>query len=288
MQQIGIYNKISKELEEAIPEMAEVVTFQLLNGVSNPEPDPTERAKLPVLFGKTQLRTQFRVRDPFSKKNIDIVLAEDWTEDNKPTKAVCFVAGAGEMHFNGLFSLQSSIASDRDLYEVLWLSPERKGSPCADASVPVKFEIVSKKEKAQTTSDKIEKLRAALEAARDIKEPEGREFAASMGWNQDEEWEVLHPQIKEFARSEPEAFVARVKSDDTKNKAILKKALDAKIIEFDEVSYEVVLGTTLLVTLSKSNNFNLLDSLHAWAASAKNGNKILEGISKQLKAKEEK
>ena len=113
------FNNISEELKRKIPQLkpGQVVTFQMLNGKPNQDPTESARQAQPLVFGKTQLQTKFRIYDPAIKNasgevvggNVDIILAEDWVGDI-PTKATCFVAGKDDSIFLGKFELRGDTA----------------------------------------------------------------------------------------------------------------------------------------------------------------------------------
>src|SRR6266705_2211103 len=82
------FNNISEELKKQIPKLkpGEVKTFLMLNGTPNPDPDPREISKDPMLYGKKQLRTNFRIYDEYQKDKegqvvggyVDVGAVERW------------------------------------------------------------------------------------------------------------------------------------------------------------------------------------------------------------------
>lgn len=282
MEQVGIYNKISQELKDQIPPFENLVVLQMLNGVANPEPDAEARKNQPFLFGKKQLRTQFKIKD--GKNIVPIVLAEGWTDEKEPTKAKCFVAGIGETHFSGVVPLTPGSIEHEELYETLWLSPEREGSPFSDNAIPKLFRFVDVKKDSENKISKVAKLREALELANKITEEKGRELAASYNWSEyKEDWEtILKARIFEEARSNPDAFLLRAEDKSNPLAATIKKAIDAGIVTFDASTKEMKLGKNLLATLTINEETDFFSSAKAWFESATNSGEIIKGIEKDL------
>ena len=80
MKSSKVFNNISEDLKNKIPKLkpGEVVTFQMLNGTPNPDPDPREQQKEPVIYGKRQLLTSFRIYDKGKGEYVDVGAVETW------------------------------------------------------------------------------------------------------------------------------------------------------------------------------------------------------------------
>jgi len=136
-------NNISEQLEKDIPPMEGEVVFQMLNGHKNNDFDRAERDKQPMLYGKTQLQTKVKIKDPETGKFVDVGVPMEVGENDNVTSYWPFLAGKDEPIFNGKFSLRQGKAIDEQLYEIFWLSPEREGSPFADSTIKPLFRIVT-------------------------------------------------------------------------------------------------------------------------------------------------
>ena len=155
MKSTKTFNNISDKLRSEIPKLkpGERVLFQMLNGVPNPEPDEKERSKSPILYGKIQLQTNFRIYDPYQKDEsgtevggfVDVGCVDTWLNGH-PDRFKCFVPGSGEYtQFQGKFELVGGNVKDEELYEILWLSNQREGNPHRDISIEPMFKIVDLK-----------------------------------------------------------------------------------------------------------------------------------------------
>lgn len=286
MQQVGIYNQLSKQLIEEIPPLKGTLAVQMLNGF--PNPDEHEKVKQPMLYGRKQLLTQFKIRDPHAGKIVDVVLAEGWTADKQPTKAKCFVAGASEAatHFQGIFGLNEGIIEDEELYEILWLSPEREGSPFTDPRIPKTFKFLNKKEDNAKTINKVSNLKLALETASSMNDEKAKEFLRSLNLDVSEDKEDNKAKVLEYARMNVDTFLVRVKDEKLSSKAKIKLALEQSVLKFDTVTGALSTSTSSLGSLNtKVENFNVVDEIQAWMDSAANGSDIFKGVEKELKAK---
>lgn len=284
MKVVGNYNKISDELRNQIPALEGKVIFQMLNGRPNHEPDENERKKQPTLYGKTQIQTQFKIKDPHTKKIVDVVLAEDWDDEGRPTKSRCFVAGMGETHYQGVFTLQEGNIEDEELYPILWLSPEREGSPCSDSKVKPLFKLVNKAQESTNTVNKVNVLLEALKAATELTKDKNKakDFAASQGQDYSDPLASV-AYINTFAKDKPELFLQLTKVPDAvKLKAEIKYAVDKGIIVYDPATKKVALNESNITTLSEGTN--VIDEIASFITTNGKGKKIIEGLRKQLES----
>lgn len=275
-------NNISKELEASIPklESGQEVVFQMLNGHPNNDNDRNERERQPLLYGKTQLQTKLRIKDPKSGNSVDIgapmAIDNDTVTSYRP-----FLAGQDEGVFNGKFSLFGGNSLHEELFEIFWLSPEREGSPCADLRVKPVFKIVNHKEEAQRSISKVDVLRKALEDLKGLTPEDILNFGASQNWSETDP-EFLTAKVNEFARSSPDKYLLIREDKNTAVKANLKKALDKGILTYDAMTGDVLTGESVVMKVAKDNKPDYLGAIANWVSSAKNGQQVYDGIIKQL------
>lgn len=305
MKKSKTYNNISDKLQAMITPLkrGESVVFKMLNGVPNPDPDPKEKEKDPVLYPKMQLMTKFRIWDPYKKDEdgkevggyVDIVLADSWNGDN-PTAERSFVTGQNPSNsraqmasrFQGKFELRGGNVREEELYEVLFISPQRKGTPCPDDSVAQIFEIVNANTESKTLLTKYDTLKKAIDIAKDIKREKALEIMAALNQPTYQDEVVLMAKIKEFASNKPDEFIKVHESSQTPIIATFKKALDSGVLTYDHQSGEVKNGTVFIVKL-KSESFDTLPAdLAQWASTAENGKDVVNNINSQIKAKGQK
>lgn len=276
-------NNISDTLLKQIPrlESGQEVVFQMLNGHQNNDNDRNERERNPVLFGKTQIQTKLRIKDPGTGNTVDIgvpmAVENDTVMSYRP-----FLAGIDDgLAFKGKFSLIGGNIQDEEFYEIFWLSPEREGSPCADLRVKPLFKIVNHKEETQKSIGRVATLKKALNDL-DTLEPEDIiNFGASQNWTETDSESILG-KINEFAKSKPDQYLKIREDKDTIIKSTIKKALDKNILTYDAITGNVLVGESLVMVVNKDSKEDYLGSIARWVNSAKNGQQVYDGIQKQL------
>lgn len=277
-------NNISEKLEKDIPklEKGQEVVFQMLNGHPNNDNDRGERERNPILYGKTQLSTKLRIKDPYTNSTVEIG-APMAVEGDIVTSYRPFLAGLDDGVFKGKFSLFGGNSIHEELFEVFWLSPEREGSPCADSRIKPVFKIVNNREESQKTISKIDTLRKALDVLKAMEEADYRDFAASQNWGETDLADI-QAKVGDFAKSNPDKFLTIKDDPDTKIKSTLKRALDKNIITYDAITGDVLTGDSVIMRVAKDKKPEYLSAIAVWIKSAKNGKQVLDGIEKQLGA----
>ena len=287
MKVVKDFNNISDELREQIPVLApgQVVTFQMLNG--RPNEDDDDKKKNPVLYGKRQLLTSFRIFDKYKKDRtgkevggyVDIVLAEDWYED-KPTKSKCFVAGHGDGFFGGKFDLIGGKIEDEELYEVFMLSPEREGTLCPNRSIKPLFKLLDHKKEVERKTKDLTKFRRAVDLAIDISEEDAAVVLRSINKTYTDPQE-RKAAVGDLARTNPDLFLKIYDDPQKQVKATLKEAIENGIISVDAKGL-ITMGTETLTTIKTKDGIELLEQLTSWVNSATNGKDVFASIEKQL------
>lgn len=301
------FNNISSKLLKQIPKLKpnESVVFKMLNGVPNADPDERERQKDPILYPKVQLLTQFRVYDPYQTDDegnevggyVDCGCVLSWKGET-PQAFRCFVTGSNHNNptaampsrFQGKFELKGGRVEDEELYEIFWLSPQRKGSPCADGSYEVLYEIQDTKSETKGAINKVGMLRKAMEQAENLANgkdgglKKARAILASYNQPNYTDDEVLKAKIQEFARDNYEQFLKANENKDTDLKGELSEAVASGVIKHDLATGELTVGKIKIADLKIDNPVQLVDSLAQWINTAENGKDVLANIQKQLKA----
>lgn len=282
----GKYNDLSESLVKKVPKLkqGEQVTFQMLNGQKNPDPDPDEQKKRPMLYPKMNIPTTDYIKDGDEWKTI--VCAASWTKDGEPNPRF-FMAGLdmGGL-FNGKFTLVGGNKEDEELYEYLMFSNYNINSVLGEDRDITKdpiFKLINLKADAVQTTNKVAILKKAIDLALTMKEAEERELGASLNWNTFKDWDELQGKVADFAREKPEDFLKYYQAPNKSLKSTIKQALDKNIISYDIKSGEVKMGDNLILTVPKEDRKNpILDTFGTWLESAKNSTEVLESIKSQL------
>lgn len=297
MKSTKVFNNISDKLKASIPVLkpGETVVFQMLNGVPNPEPDEKERSKSPILYGKKQIQTNFRIYDPYIKDEtgnevggyVDVGCVDQWNRD-EPVSFRFFVPGQGEFsQFQGKFLLSAGNIRDMELYEMLWLSNEREGNPHRDKTIEPLFKILDLKADSKVFVTRASLLRKALEIANELSNDESKSKEILAALNQSyQDPEIMKAKIADLASSKPDVLIQVYESKDTPLKALLRDALDSGVLQHDFNTGKVKLGDVDIHTLKSSTQDSFITEMAAWLNTSENGKDVLSNIKSRMKKKE--
>ena len=284
----GKFNDLSKELWGKVKKLksGESATFIMLTGIKNPDPDPEEQRKRPMLYPKHNIPMNDYIKDLDGEWK-HIVIADSWDTD-KPARESYFMAGLDDGGlFNGKFTLMGGNKKHEELYEYFQITNYNE-SPLVERDVtkPALFKEINLKAEATQTTSKIGLLRKALDLAMGMEEAEGKELAASLNWNVYNDWVELQAKILDFCKNKPEDFLKFYQDPSKKVKSVIKSALDANVISYDLNSGEVKFADSVLTVIKKKDRSNdILELMSFWFNEAKNGQEVLESITNQLESK---
>jgi hypothetical protein len=295
MQTVGKFNTVSEELMKLIPqlEVGQAVTFEMLTGVKNNDPDEKERQRNPILYPKANIPTRDRIKDPFLAKQgkdawVEIVVADYWDKE-RPIERL-FVPGLSDgvtnFQFGGKFSLVGGNQRDEELYEYLMITNYNQDSILGegrDTSKTPLFKVVNTKAASQKTLTGFAVLKEAISIVATMKPVDARKIGAALNWNEFTDDDAILAEAANFARSNPEEFLKVYNDPNIDIKAAIRKALDTGVLNFDMASGKVNLGTQEITTIAKQDRGNVTDGLTQFVLTAKNGKDVLENIKAQLK-----
>lgn len=269
----------------------------MTNGVPNPEPDEKERSKDPILYSKVQLLTKYRIFDKYLTDEdgnevggyVDVGCVDSWKGD-EPIAYRCFVTGSNPSNpkaamasrFQGKFELKAGVVKEEELYEILWLSPQREGSPCADPSVETIFKIIDEKAEVTSSVAKFDQLKKVIDILDKIKPEEARQVFAALNYPNYQDDGVVLAKIKDFGKNNYELFLKTYNAPSTPVKSILKEALDLGVISHEPASGHLKLGKELITTFKISDTAELTETFSNWIQTAENGQDVFNNIKKQL------
>lgn len=284
MLQFKNLNNVSTKLLESVPAMTDEVVFQMLNGHPNNDMDRDAREKEPVLFGKTQIPTYAKIKDPFANEGRGAIVeigVPMRTENGQVYSYRPYLAGEGEGKFAGKFSLMKGKVQDEELYEVFWLLNENESNPHRDKSAPALFRVVNHKEQSAKTLNKVDILRTALKDLETLTETDVLEFAASQNWTETDK-DTLIGKVNEFGKSLPDKYLAIRKDPETKVRANIKNAISKGVLQYDPVTGGVSLNGNELLKVNHEEKKDHLGVIAKWVNVAQNGKSVYDGIIKQL------
>jgi hypothetical protein len=297
MKSTKVINNISDKLKSEIPRLkqGEVAVFEFITGLPNPDPDERERSKYPVIYGKRQLRTNFRIFDPYLGEYkddkgetqyhggyVDVGLVEQWNGDH-PLRFRSFIPGQGEYsRFHGKFQLNGGNIADEELFEILWLSPEREDNQYRDKSEDAIYRLVNTKTDSKAAVTKVDRLLKAINLAKSMDESEGNAVLASLNQASYQDKDVLKAKLLQFAKDNVEEFLAAAENPNRKTNLIVRRAIEAGIITHDVATGDVKNGKVTLTTIRVQTLGEFVPKFVQWINSAANGQDVLSNISAQV------
>ena len=295
MQTVGKFNAVSEELMKLIPplEVGQSVTFEMLTGVKNNDPDEKERQRNPMLYPKANIPTRDRIKDPFLAKEgkdpwIEIVVADYWDKE-RPIERL-FVPGLSDgvtnFQFGGKFTLVGGNQRDEEMYEYCMITNYNQDSILGegrDTSKTPLFKVVNTKAASQKTLTGFAVLKEAISIVATMTPEDARKIGAALNWNEFTDNDAILAEAANFARSNPEEFLKVYNDPNIDIKATLRKALDTGVLSFDMATGKVNLGTQEITTIAKQDRGNVTDALTQFVITAKNGKEVYENIKSQVK-----
>lgn len=295
MQTVGKFNTVSEELMKLIPrlEVGQAVTFEMLTGVKNNDPDEKERQRNPILYPKANIPTRDRIKDPFLAQQgkdawVEIVVADYWDKE-RPIERL-FVPGLSDgvtnFQFGGKFSLVGGNQRDEELYEYLMITNYNQDSVLGEgrdtSKIPL-FKVVNTKAASQKALTGFAVLKEAISLVATMKPADARKIGAALNWNEFTDDDAILAEAANFARSKPEEFLKVYNDPNIEIKAVIRKALDTNVLAFDMATGKVNLGTQEITTIAKQDRGNVTEGLTQFVLTAKNGKDVLENIKAQMK-----
>lgn len=282
MQKLKNFNQVPDSLiEECVPalESGQVVTFQMLTGLPNNEPDPTERQRNPVLYGKVQIPTRDKIK--YNGRLYDIGVATEVDGQENPIGFRAFMPGMGASIFLGKFSLSADRVDDVEMYEYLMISNYNESFKYRDKSVKPLFKLIDQAKDSKKVLNKIDVLREAIELVKSASTEDLVEFSRSINWNDEKDESVLKAKVSEYAKNNPEVFIQLYKDTSKKVKALVKEAIDNGVIQINFETNEASMANNSLTNIADMES--PVDAIAKFLSTSQNGQNLQATMKKLLK-----
>lgn len=293
LEQEGLWNDLSPKLRTEIE--AKVLGYgnrvRYKFNISSVNPDPEKRDGA-VLWPMTYTLTPktFNIVDgyedrPNKQKAKRIGLIKEVDADSKPTR---FASIQISRRQSGVFELNLENPDDVQMAMFLELHPKLKGGKFADKGRNPLFERIDEKQLATEKNTERSLRLKALNKAESMSDLEVVQFADAMTWNSSEPIEVLKSMIADMAEYEP-AYFLQVTSEESKlveYQAIVKRAVDNKVIQFDPAEYKFtwVGSNQVVAVLPPTGDKNEVEKLADYFQhGGDKAEKIFDKIKKSLK-----
>lgn len=245
LQETGKFNKLSpellKKLEDRISSFGQSVRYRFDIEQANPDPEkyngktvfPSMYTLKPATFTITD---KIKGADGKEKPSVvNVGLIKDTDDKGNPTSFIKIRITAG---MRGILRLELDKEEDRAMCMFIELNPKLSGG---DFSDPSKFQVISRIDESKVADTQRKERSArlkAMAAAENMSFEEIKNFADAMQWDSSEKENVLRNSIEALAQDDPAFFNELVEGKDIQYRAVVKQALDKKIIIFDPAEYK--------------------------------------------------
>lgn len=248
LQKFDHYNDFSpaltKKLTERIAGFSKIVRYKF--NISNPDPHPDNRGKVVWPSNYVLDPCSFTIVDHDENrpdkqkiKHVGIVHGRDVEVVGAATRTVykfTKIRLMGERR--GMLEFDTSNPEDVAFIMYLELHPKNKNGVFPDPNKHQVFERIDEyaisSEKRTTRTAKIK----ALNVAQEMSEKEVVQFADAMLWDSTEDIVLLRNRVEELAETDPVFFNEIVESKQLEYRALIKNAMDKKIVSFDPANYK--------------------------------------------------
>ena len=243
LESVAHYNNLSDKLREELTEkiryFGKRVRYKFSIDKDNPDPAKYDGAKIyPNVY--TLDPCIFDILDPYAEKgkpkSKKIAMVQDVDEKGIPNKFKKLRVKAGQ---KGIIDLELTEGTE-DFYTAMYLElcPKLEGGMFQDKT---KVAIISRIDDVRQASEERENRKArkiAMDVAEEMNEKAIVNFADAMLWDSTEDVGVLRNKVEALAESEPIFFNDLVQGKNIELRAIVKQAVDRKLITFDPAEYK--------------------------------------------------
>lgn len=290
LQQIGIYNDLSKSLTEKLEKKLEgfgkIVRYRF--DIERENPDKTYhdgKTIFPQVY--TLDPTIFKINDKDDAtgktKTKSIALIKEYKYNDKNQLEFVYRKIRINAGQRGIIRLDLENDEDRETCMYLELHPKLNGGDFSDKEkIPV-FKRIDENAEAK---DKIEERsirRKAMAIAEDMKQKELVDFADAMGWDSSSDPLVIKNMVEELAEAEPKFFADLVESKEVEYRSTIRQAVNKGVIGFDPAEYKYFwVGNNMTITvLSPVGEKSEVEKFSEWLQT---GGEKTQEIYKKIKS----
>ena len=282
-------NKISKEYQDELDakqlEVGQVVQFKLLDGVLNPDPDERRKEGKEIIWKMVDfIRGQDRIKDPYTKKTVDIGVVKEIDDKGK---AVCDQWTIMPRDSNGYITIVGGNVEQERWYEYMLICNENESNPHRDKNVKAKFKLVDAEKESKEKSRQYDLLTEMLVFVRDLSKAEKMEVAGAYGWDRNSSEEIITTRLKEIALKDPAGFKKIVgNKNDLALRSLINEAISDNVITFNplENKYTFTQTNEVIRSFDRKDNVDTIDQLAEWLKTSAQGRVVIKNIKAQLKS----
>jgi len=274
----GILNDLSpelqKRLEAQIDSFGNVVRFKF--DIANPDPDPEKKATGAVIypFLWTLDPVVFNIIDKEEKregkgKSKKIGIVDEWTNNDKEGLSVKYRRIRVPSVNMGIQTYDLTKTEDRENVCYLLIHPKLSGGEFADAT---KRPIITRiDEQSAATEQRLLRTarKKAMDVAEEMSDKDIIDFCDAMSGGNNVEWDssqdmgVLRNKVEALAEADPKYFNDKVEGKNVEYQALIKQAMNKKVISFNPAEHNFIwVGNNQVVaSLSPASQKNEIEQL---------------------------
>ena len=286
LEPVAHYNNLSAKLREEIEAklkgFGKSVRYKF--EISKPNPDPAKYNGDTVWQNRYTLDTAvWDVTDPYEvagkskSKKIGIVEAVD--ENGKPNRFRKIRVMAPQ---KGVLILDLENQEDYYTAFALELHPKLIGVRFEDKNAYRVVTRIDENAEAETKRKERTARKKALDAAESMEDADIVNFADAMMWDSGEPANILRNKVEELAETDPEFFNDLIEKKEIQVRALVKQALDKRIITHDPVENKFMWASNmqLITALPVSLTANHVQQFAEWLVV---GGSKAEEVHKKIK-----
>lgn len=291
LRSIDNFNNVSPQLRKTLTDLRASVGRRVKYKfyIAQKNPDGTRIAApefiYPALFSLTP--TTYKIMDPGDQLFKDIGMTTGKVRYDNDYEELHFRRVAIPERDGGMRTLDLEKQEDIEEFEYLEMHPRLEGGLFRDKERPAMFVRVDDLKEAKTKLKGRELRVTALAVSMKMGEQEVRDFAAAMNWNELQDLDILRDKLTALAESDPEFFRKFVDDPKMESKAVVRRAVDANVINWIPVENKFVWSTngTTIAVLDRSESGEYIEQMADWFMSHKNGMETYKKIKSMLSGK---
>jgi len=284
-----VYNNLSdqlrKDIEDKAAEAGRFIKYKFDIARKNPDVEMRVGGEYlyPLLYSLSPVT--FDIIDPYDKKRKKIGLVKQLKEFGAVDNS--FYRVQVNEWDRGILRLDMNKAEDRDKFAYLELHPKLSGGAFQDANSYVVVSKIDDVKAARKSLGEKEGRANAMFVATSMTVSEVKDFACAMGWDEHEDIDILRDRVLDIADKTPDFFKDFINNKQIEYRAVIKRAMDNNVIQFQPVENKFVWGsngqTIAVLERCEGGIEEILQRMCDWILTSKNGNDVyarLKGILK--------
>lgn len=290
LDQIGkeiIYNNLSKELraelEKKAAESGRFIKYKFSIAKKNPDVEMKTGGEYLFPLRWTLTPKTYWITDPYDRIRKKIGMVKRLREFGAPDDG--FYSIVLEEQFRGVYTLDLQNHEDQDKFIYLELHPKFEGGRFRDQNEIAVFKRIDDIKEAKFSLSAKEAKANAMFIVTQMAANEIGDFACAMGWDEHEDNHILKDRVMQLAENDPEWFKDFINNKSIEYRAVIKRAMDNRIIAFQPVENKFVWcsNNQTIAILDRCEESKVLERMSDWVISSKNGQEVYQKLKAFLK-----